>query len=98
MAIKDFPDNEKEIIDVIAKTKYLKVDNDHVELTLESSNTLNIQPKENAFGLKITVEEDSSITPTLTFDTKKLQEKGKNTSPDEVVDQALKDYLENYEL
>ena len=73
MNIDDFPGSEEDVVDILAKAGYLKVENDKVEVSLDSSDTLNIQPKKNIFGLKITVEEDNSITPTLTFDTKKLR-------------------------
>ncbi len=93
--MESFPDSEKEAVDIIAKAGYLKASNDKVEVSLESSNTINIQPKGNIFGAKIKVEEDNSITPTLTFDTKKLRDKNKRFDPEGTIDEALKDFWEN---
>ncbi len=93
--MESFPDSEKEVVDIIAKAGYLKASNDKVEVSLESSNTINIQPKGNIFGAKIKVEEDNSITPTLTFDTKKLRDKNKRFDPEGTIDEALKDFWEN---
>lgn len=93
--MESFPDSEKEAVDIIAKAGYLKASNDKVEVSLESSDTINIQPKGNIFGAKIKVEEDNSITPTLTFDTKKLRDKNKRFDPEGTIDEALKDFWEN---
>ncbi len=93
--MESFPDSEKEVVDIIAKAGYLKASNDKVEISLESSNTINIQPKGNIFGAKVKVEEDGSITPTLTFDTKKLRDKNKRFDPEGTIDEALKDFWEN---
>ncbi len=93
--MESFPDSEKEAIDIIAKAGYLKASNDKVEVSLESSNTINIQPKGNIFGAKVKVEENGSITPTLTFDTKKLRDKNKRFDPEGTIDEALKDFWEN---
>ena len=93
--MESFPDSEKEVVDIIAKAGYLKASNDKVEISLESSNTINLQPKGNIFGAKVKVEEDGSITPTLTFDTKKLRDKNKRFDPEGTIDEALKDFWEN---
>ena len=93
--MESFPDSEKEVVDIIAKAGYLKASNDKVEISLESSNTINIQPKGNIFGAKVKVEEDGSITPTLTFDTKKLRDKNRRFDPEGTIDEALKDFWEN---
>ena len=95
MSIDNFPESEKEIVDILAKSGFIKVENDKVEVSLESANTLNIQPKKNVFGLKVTVEEDNSITPTLTFDTKKLRDE-KQIDYKQVIDDAIENfYKEN---
>jgi hypothetical protein len=93
--MESFPDSEQEAVDIIAKAGYLKASNDKVEVSLESSNTINIQPKGNIFGAKVKVEENGSITPTLTFDTKKLRDKNKRFDPEGTIDRALKDFWEN---
>lgn len=95
MSIDNFPKSEKDVVDILAKSGYVKAENDKVEVSLESANTLNIQPKKNIFGLKVTVEEDNSITPTLTFDTKKLRDE-KQIDYKHVVDDAIENfYKEN---
>ena len=95
MGIDNLPDSEKDAVDLLAKAGYLKASNDKLEVSLESADTLNIQPKGNVFGAKIKVEDNGSITPTLTFDTKKLREKKNYIPPENLVDQALKDFWEN---
>lgn len=95
MSIENIPDDEKDAIDIIAKAGYLKASNDKIEVSLESSNTLNIQPKGNVFGAKLKVETDGSVTPTLTFDTKKLRNKTNYTPPAQVLDDALNNFWEN---
>ena len=95
MSIDNFPESEKDVVDILAKSGYVKAENDKVEISLESANTLNIQPKKNVFGLKVTVEEDNSITPTLTFDTKKLRDE-KQIDYKQVIDDAIENfYKEN---
>jgi len=88
----NFPDEEKDLIDIIAKAGYLKASNDKVTVSLDSADTLNIQPKGTVFGAKVKVENDGSVTPTLTFDTKKLRDKGRYTPPKQSIDDALKDF------
>jgi hypothetical protein len=95
MGIENLPDSEKDVVDIIAKAGYLKVSNDNIEISLEAHNQINIQPKGTAFGVKVKVEDNGSITPTLTFDTKKLREKGKFTPPEDILDNALEDFWEN---
>jgi hypothetical protein len=94
MSDNNFPDEEKEVVDIIAKAGYLRASNDKVTVSLDSANTLNIQPKGNIFGVKIKAENDGSITPTLTFDTKKLRNT-KRVDAKSLVDEALENYLED---
>lgn len=96
--MENLPEDEKQIIDIIAKAGYLKASNDKVTVSLDSANTLNIQPKGNIFGAKIKVEDDGSITPTLTFDTKKLRDDNNKITPKEIIDKALEDYWENNDV
>jgi hypothetical protein len=86
---------ERDVVDVLAKTGILKAENDKIKISLDSADTLNIQPKGTPFGAKVKVERDGSVTPTLTFDTKKLRDKGRYTSPKDALDQALEDFLTN---
>ena len=93
MSKNNFPDEKKEVVDIIAKAGYLRASNDKVTVSLDSANTLNIQPKGNIFGAKVKVENNGSITPTLTFDTKKLRNT-KRVDAKSLVDEALENYLE----
>jgi hypothetical protein len=95
MGIDNLPDSEKAAVDVLAKAGYLKASNDKIEVSLESANTLNIQPKGNVFGAKVRVENDGTVTPILTFDTKKLRDKQNYTPPEDLIDKALEDFWEN---
>lgn len=95
MSIDNLPDSERDAIDIIAKAGYLKASNDKLEVSLESSNTINIQPKGNIFGAKLKVEENGDVIPTLTFDTKKLRNKEERIDVEGTVDAALKDFWEN---
>lgn len=95
MSKNNFPDEEKDVVDIIAKAGYLKAENDKIKVSLDSANTLNIQPKGTPFGAKVKVENDGTVTPTLTFDTKKLRDKPNYVPPKDLVDQALADFWEN---
>lgn len=92
MSIENLPDNEKEVVNILAKAGYLKAENDKIKVSLDSADTLNIQPKGTVFGAKVKVNTDGSVTPTLTFDTKKLRDKENYTPPSEVLDQALENF------
>ena len=91
MAIEDLPDKEK-IVDTLAEVEYLKVETEIGDVSLDSYNQINIQPKGTIFGTKIEVDDDGNIIPTLTFDTDKLNEPKKNIDPKDIVDQALEDF------
>ena len=80
-------------IDLISKTEYLKINTELGEIKLEVHNRVNIQPDETPFGIEIEVEESGDVTPTLTFDTKKLREPRKNIDAKQMLDDALEDYL-----
>lgn len=95
MSKNNFPDEEKDVIDIFAKAGYFKASNDKVTVSLDSANTLNVQPKGTPFGAKVRVENNGSITPTLTFDTKKLRDKPNYVPPKDLVDQALENFWEN---
>ena len=84
----------EEIVDIVSKSGYLKVDTELGEIKLNSSNSVEIQPDGTIFGTKIKVEEDGSITPTLTFDTKKLNEPKKNIDTKQLLDDAINDFWE----
>ncbi len=87
--------NKKDIVDIAAKAGYLKVENDTAEIKLNSYNEIEVQPKGTIFGAKIKVEEDGSITPTLTFDTKKLRDPNTYIDSKKIVDDALSNFWEN---
>ena len=98
MSIDNLPDDEREIVNILAKAGYLKASNDKLEVSLESHNTLNIQPKGNIFGAKIKVEDNGSITPTLTFDTKKLRDSSNRIDPKDAIDKAIDEFWENNDV
>lgn len=93
--MENSPDSTRDVVDILAKAGYLKAENDKVKVSLDSANTLNVQPKGTPFGAKIKVEKDGSLTPTLTFDTKKLRDKPNYVPPKDLVDKALEDFWEN---
>jgi hypothetical protein len=98
MSVNNLPDDEKEVMNILAKAGYLKASNDKLEVSLESYNTLNIQPKKNIFGAKIKVEDNGSITPTLTFDTKKLRDNSNRTDIGDSIDDALNKFWEENDV
>ena len=81
-------------IDLISKTECLKINTELGEIKLEAHNRVNIQPDETPFGIEIEVEESGDVTPTLTFDTKKLREPKKNIDVKQMLDDALEDFLD----
>lgn len=93
MTIDNLPQEPEDIIDLVAKAGYLKVENELGSIQLKSHNTIEIQPNGTIFGARIKANDDGTITPTLTFDTKKLREPRKNIDAEEIVDQALEEFF-----
>jgi hypothetical protein len=93
MSIDNLPEEPEEIIDIAAKAGYLKVDTELGEIKLNSHNSMEIQPKGTPFGAKVKVENDGSVTPTITFDTKKLRDPKKNIDTKQMLDDALEDFF-----
>lgn len=98
MSIDNLPDNEKDLVNLAARAGYFKIDTEIGEIKLNSYNQVEIQPKGSPFGAKIKVEQNGSITPTLTFDTKKLRDSKKHIDSKSIVDSALEDFLENNDV
>ena len=94
----ELPSNPEEVIDLVAKTGYLKVEDEELSISLDSHNQVNIQPKGTPLGAKLRVEESGDITPIITFDTKKLREPRKEINPVEMLDKAIEDYLNEQEI
>ena len=92
----NLPD-EKDALNILAKSGYLKVENEDLSISLEAHNQVNIQPTGSIFGAKVKVEDNGSITPTLTFDTKKLREPKKNIDVEQMLDDALEEYFNGQE-
>ena len=67
MSIENLPEEPEEIVDIAAKAGYLKVKTDIGDIKLNSHNSVEIQPKGTPFGAKVKVENDGSVTPTLTL-------------------------------
>jgi hypothetical protein len=95
--MENLPENPEEVIDILAKTKLLKVEDESGSITLEAHNQVNIQPKGTPFGAKLKLESDGSVTPTLTFDSKKMRPVINRTDPKQALDDALEDYLNGME-
>ena len=93
MSIENAPQEPEHTIDLISKSEYLKINTELGEIKLEAHNRVNIQPDETPFGIKIEVEENGNIAPTLTFDTKKLREPRKNIDAKQMLDDAIEDFL-----
>jgi hypothetical protein len=94
MSIENLPEEPEDIVDIASKAGYLKVETDIGEIKLNSHNQIEIQPEGTLFGAKIKVEENGNITPTLTFDTKKMREPKKKIDAKQMVDDALEDFLD----
>lgn len=95
--MENLPETPEEVVDILARTKILKVEDETGSITLEAHNQVNIQPKGTPFGAKLKLEADGTITPTLTFDTKKMRTPIEKTDPKEALDNALEDYFDGLE-
>ncbi|MFZ9350249.1 MAG: hypothetical protein ACO242_06115 [Candidatus Fonsibacter ubiquis] len=95
--MENLPKTPEEVVDILAKTKLLKVEDESGSITLEAHNQVNIQPKGTPFGAKLKLESDGSVTPTLTFDSKKMRPVINRTDPKQALDDALEDYLNGME-
>lgn len=93
MSIENLPEEPEDIVDIASKAGYLKVETDIGEIKLNSHNQIEIQPEGTLFGAKIKVEENGNITPTLTFDTKKMRDPRKQIDAKQLIDDALEDFL-----
>lgn len=97
MSIENLPDDKKDIVNLAARAGYLSIETEIGEIKLNSYNQVEIQPKGTPFGAKIKVEENGNITPTLTFDTKKLIDPKKNIDPKQLLDDALEDFWDEHD-
>jgi hypothetical protein len=93
MSIENAPQGPEDNVDIIAKAGYLKVESDIGEIKLNSHNSIEVQPEGTLFGAKVKVEENGNITPTLTFDTKKLRGPRKKIDAKQMLDDALEDFF-----
>jgi hypothetical protein len=93
MPLENLPQEPEDIVDIIAKAGYLKIQTDIGDIKLNSHNSVEVQPNGTPFGVKIKVEESGNITPTLTFDTKKMRDPRKQIDAKQMLDDALKDFL-----
>ena len=83
----------EDIIDLVSKTEYLKINSELGEIKLEAHNQVNMQPKGTPFGTKLKLESDGKVTPTITFDSKKLTEPKVNINAKQMLDAAIEEYL-----
>ena len=93
--MQNSPQSAEDITDILAKTEYLEVKIDKVSVSLDSANTVDIQPEGTIFGAKVKVEQNGLVVPFLTVDTKKLRDANKDIFPEKLVDEALEDFLKN---
>lgn len=91
--MQNLPQEPEDLVDTVAELEYLKVDTEIGELKLNSHNSIEIQPKGTPFGSQIRVEENGSIIPMLTFDSKKMREPKKNIDTKQLLDDALEDFF-----
>lgn len=91
MGIENLPNDPDEIVDILARAEYLKIENENVMIKFENHNTINVQPKGTPFGAKLNMDEDPSLT--FTFDSKKMRDAGKKFIAKDVIDNAIDDYL-----
>jgi hypothetical protein len=94
MPVDNTPQEPEDIINIASKAEYLKVDTEFGEVKLNSYNSVEVQPDGTLLGAKIKVEENGDITPTLTFDTKKLRGPKKNIDTSKMLDDAINDFWE----
>ena len=94
---ENLPQEPEDIVDIAAKAEHLKVETELGEIKLNSHNSIEIQSNGVPFGAQVTVEDDGSITPTLTFDTKKMREPKNNINPEEIIDDALEEFFNGHE-
>ena len=95
MSIENSSQNLNDTIDIAADAEYLKVTSNVGDVKLNSYNEIELQPKGTIFGARIKAEENGTITPSLTFDTKKLWNKNERFDSKDTVDKALEDFLDN---
>jgi hypothetical protein len=86
LTIENLPD-PKEAIDILAKSGYLKIETEDLEISLKNHKTINLQPKDTIFGLEV-----SHDSAKVTFDTKKLREPSEPINTKEILDSALEEY------
>lgn len=91
--MENIPD-EKQVIDILGKVEVLKLETEELTLSLEAHNKVNIQPKGTPLGAKVKIEDNGSITPMITFDTKKLRDKKKDINVEKLIDNAIEEYNE----
>jgi hypothetical protein len=97
MPVNNASQEPEDIINLAANVDYLKVDTEIGNVKLNSYNSVEVQPDGTIFGTKIKVEESGNITPTLTFDTKKLRGPKKNIDTKQLLDDAINDFWEAQE-
>jgi hypothetical protein len=91
--MSNLPEDPKDIIDLVSKIEYLKINSELGEIKLEAHNQVNIQPKGVPFGTKLKLESDGKVTPTITFDSKKLRTPKVNINAKQMLDTAIEEYL-----
>lgn len=91
--MENLPEEPEDVVNIVAKAGYLNLETDVGEIKLNSYNQIEVQPKGTPFGVKVKVEENGSVAPMITFDTKKLREPKKQIDAKQLLDDALEDFF-----
>ena len=94
MGIEGLPGDAGEALDQLGRTGALQLNTALGDIKLRSSQEIEIQPSGTPFGVRLKKEDDGSITPTLLFDSKKMQEKQKPINAEDIVSKALEEFNE----
>ena len=62
MPLENLPQEPEDIVDIIAKAGYLKIQTDIGDIKLNSHNSVEVQPNGTPFGVKVKVEESGNIS------------------------------------
>jgi hypothetical protein len=86
----------EDLVDAAAKAKLLRVQTEAGSIGLSSASSVDIQPSNSLFGLRLTKKQDV-VVPMLLFDTKKLRPPHQFDGAQNAVDEALNNYDKSYE-
>lgn len=99
MSIKKNKEKEElleDIVDAAAKAKLLRIQTEAGSIGLSSASSVDIQPSNSLFGLRLSKKQDV-VVPMLLFDTKKLRPPNQFDGARNAVDEALNNYDQSHE-